>query len=522
MRVLLLLRLLQYRRLVHRWLRGLIEDRALVFLYALAFVGGAVWAYAVFPSALSAIVRSSNYPIATAATRTGSVVLLFLVWRQLTLGMRYPPVTLARGDIAVLLTAPIDRRAVIALRLVRAYASAAAAFAVPMILLGPFLVRIWVGMSPGRLALVWANLSVGWVCLIHWRWGVFHSTGLRRVARVVRWGGYALGGATLLVVFAAWAFISRTAPVFTREAILAAAPGWTAPGLGTGLLAVLSVLAILSWIAVWRSVPRASLEGLVRHSLFVTESVALRREGRIEDLGRLAARMRRGRSHGRRRTIGYRIGTWAIAGKAFTIALRQSPWALAVGGALFVAAVFVYTAFPLLWAKALILSVIATSIAKSPLGSLYRDLGNWAFARGLPLTPREWVDGNGVVVGGWQTVLGWVFVWILFGLGRVASVDIVPLMSFLVAAGWLLAQQAIVSVIAELRADRSMRLAVQFGCLASFAALAGVVLGLLGAGIPPWLGWVLAAVACGVLSCGWRRLALWQMQVLVDRPWEIG
>lgn len=521
MRVVLLLRLLQYRRLVHRWLRGLIEDRALVLLYSLAFVGGGAWAYATVPPLLSAIVRASGYPIATAATRTGSVVLLFLIWRQLTLGIRYPPVYLARGDLALLLTAPIDRRAVIALQLVRAYASAAAAFAVPMILIGPFLVRIWDGMSPARLALVWADLSIGWIFLIHWRWGTFHNVRLRRIAEVIRWAGYGLLAAALLALFVAWGLGPWISPVSVGEAFLAAAPGWALPGLGVWLLPVLSTLAILSWIAVWRSVPRASLEGLLRFSLFVSDSVAGHQDGQAEDVEQLGARARGAKDRIWRGAIAYRVGARAIAGKAVVVALRQSPLAFAFVGGVFVAAVFASVSFPLLWAKALILSVIATSIAKFPLGSLYRDLEHWAFARGLPLTPREWVDGNGVVVWGWQTVLGWVFLWILFGLGRVASVDILPLMGFLVAAGFLVAQQSVVTVIAEVRGDRPMRLAVQFGSLASFAVLAGIVVLLQKIGAPSWSAWIAAAAAGGLLAHAWRRLALRQTEILIERPWEV-
>ena len=204
MRVVLHLRLLQYRRSIHRWLRGLIEDRWLVLLSSIAFTGGAAWAYSSLAPALSQAVQAAHYPIATAATRVGLALLLILIWRQLTRGIRYPPVYLPRGDISILLAGPIDRRVVIALRLVRAYASAGLALAVPMILLGPFLVRIWDGMSPARLALVWLHLSIGWICLIHWRWGTFHNVHLKRVAHAVRWTGYVLAGAALLALFVAW------------------------------------------------------------------------------------------------------------------------------------------------------------------------------------------------------------------------------------------------------------------------------------------------------------------------------
>jgi len=152
MRVVLRLRLLQYRRLIRRWLRGLIENRWLVLLYFIAFTGGAAWAYSNLLPALSQVIQASHYPIATAATRIGLALLLILIWRQLTRGIRYPPVYLARGDVTILLAGPVDRRVVIALRLVRAYASAGLALAAPMILFGPFLVRIWEGMSPARLA----------------------------------------------------------------------------------------------------------------------------------------------------------------------------------------------------------------------------------------------------------------------------------------------------------------------------------------------------------------------------------
>jgi hypothetical protein len=102
MRVVLRLRLFQYRWLTRRWLRGLMEDRWLVLLYSMAFGGGAVWAYSTLPSALSQIVETSSYPIAAAATRTGLILLLILVWWQLT-RTRYPPVYLARGDVSILL-----------------------------------------------------------------------------------------------------------------------------------------------------------------------------------------------------------------------------------------------------------------------------------------------------------------------------------------------------------------------------------------------------------------------------------
>ncbi|MGB2984166.1 MAG: hypothetical protein WBC63_09985, partial [Candidatus Bipolaricaulia bacterium] len=357
MRVVLRLRLLQYRRSLRRWLRGLIEDRSIVVLYSIAFAGGAAWAYSTLPSALSQIVRTSSYPIATAATRTGLALLLVLVWRQLT-RTRHPPIYLARGDISILLAGPIDRRVVIALRLVRTYASAGLAFAVPMVLLGPFLVRIWDGTSPTLLVLVWLHLAIGSICLIHWRWGTFHNERLRRIAHVVRWAGYVLAGAALLALFVAWGIGPRISPVFASEAALAVAPGWMFPQLGAWSLAILSALAALSWFAVWRSVPRVDLDGLVRFSLLVSDSLALARGSQVEELEQVAARMRWRRGRKRKRvTIGYRLGRRAIARKAVAMVLRQSPVAFAFAALVFVGTLLAFLFVPVLWAKALILSV---------------------------------------------------------------------------------------------------------------------------------------------------------------------
>ncbi len=521
-RVVVRLRLLQYRRAIRRWLRGLIEDRSIVLLYFMAFGGGAAWAYATLPSALSEIVRDASAPIAAVATRTGLVLLAALIWRQLTLGLRYPPFYLARGDVPMLLAGPIDRRAVVALRLVRAYASAGLSLAVPMILLGPFLMRIWDGLTPARLALVWLHLSIGWIGLIHWRWGVFHFERLKRVARVLRWAGIILVGAGLLALLVSWGIGPRISPVFTSTPTLAVGPAWTFPHFGAGSLGIVIVLAALSWVAVWRSVPRAGLDGLVRLSLWVSDSLALRRGDRDEELERLTARMRRAKARKRRGwTIGYRVGARAIAGKAVAMLLRQSPLAFVFAAAVFVGVLFAFVHVPVLWVKALFLSVIATSIAKFPLASLYRDAGNWAFARQLPFGEVEWVDGNAAVVGVWQTALGWVFLFVLFRFRMVERADLLPLMAFLVAAGYLVAQQAMLTLFAEVRADRLLQLAVRFGCLGTFALLAGAVVLPRTAGLPSWGAWVAAGGACVVLARAWRRLALRGARVLIERPWEV-
>jgi len=153
-----------------------------------------------------------------------------------------------------------------------------------------------------------------------------------------------------------------------------------------------------------------SLEGLVRFSLLIGESVDLFRENRMDEMQRLAARMRGAR--GRRRkhvAIGYQTGARAIAGKAVAMVLRQFPLTLAFVALVFIGALFAFVYFPLLWGKALILSVVTTSMANFPLVSLQQDLRNWAFARQLPFDAAEWVDGNANVVWGWQTALGWIF-----------------------------------------------------------------------------------------------------------------
>ena len=521
MRVVLRLRLLQYQRLIRRWLRGLIEDRWLVLLYSIAFTGGAAWAYSNLPPALSQAIQASHYPIATAATRIGLSLLLILIWRQLTRGIRYPPVYLARGDISILLVGPIDRRVVIALRLVRAYASAGLALAVPMILFGPFLVRIWDGMSPARLALVWLHVWIGWICLIHWRWGTFHSVHLKRIAYVVRWTGYVLAGAASLALFIAWGIGPKISPASASAVVLAVGPGWTFSWPGAWSLPILAALAVLSWFGVWRSLPRVSLEGLVRFCLFVGESVDLFRGNRMDEMQRLAARMRGAR--GRRRkhvAIGYRTGARAIAGKAVAMILRQSPLTLAFVALVFIGALFAFLYFPVLWAKALILSVIATSMTGFPLVSLQQDLRNWAFARQLPFTEAEWVDGNAGVLWGWQTALGWIFLWILFGRGMVAGAELLPLMVFLAVAGYLVAQQGVLILVAEVRSQRSLQFVVRVGCLVAFALLAGVVVLLRVTGLPLWTAWVAASGVGIPLARAWRRITIRQARALIKRPWE--
>jgi len=521
MRVVLRLRLLQYQRLIRRWLRGLIEDRWLVLLYSVAFAGGAAWAYSNLPPALPQAIQASHYPIATAATRIGLALLLILIWRQLTRGIRYPPVYLARGDISILLVGPIDRRVVIALRLVRAYASAGLSLAVPMILFGPFLVRIWDGTSPALLALVWLHVWIGWICLIHWRWGTFHSVHLKRIAYVVRWTGYVLAGAALLALFVAWGIGPRISPASASAVVLAVGPGWAFPRLGVWSLAILSALATLSWFAVWRSLPRVSLEGLARFCLFVGESVDLFRGNRMDEMQRLAARMRGAR--GRRQkhvAIGYRTGARAIAGKAIAMILRQSPLTLAFVALVFIGALFAFVYLHLLWGKALILSVIATSMANFPLVSLQQDLRNWAFARQLPFTEAEWVDGNAGVLWGWQTALGWIFLWILFGRGMVTGAELPPLMVFLAVAGYLVAQQGVLILVAEVRSQRSLQFVVRVGCLVAFALLAGVVVLLRVTGLPLWTAWVAASGVGIPLARAWRRITIRQARALIKRPWE--
>ena len=523
MRVVLCLRLLQFRRSIRRRIRGLIEDRWVILFYLAAFGGGAVWAYSTLPSTLARTIEASAYPIAAAATRTGWVLLLALIWRQLTLGLRYPPIYLARGDIPMLLAAPIDRRAVIALRLVRAYMSAGLTFAVPMILLGPFLVTIWDGASPARLALVWLHLSIGWICLIHWRWGTFHNEPLKRIARAVRRIGYALAGAGVLALLAVWMIALRTTPVPLADAALSFS-AWTLPlpQPGAWSLAVVIALAVLSWIVMWRSVPRASLDGLVRFSLAISDNLSFRQGNQMEEAERLAVHLR-GATARRRRgaAIGYRVGARAIAGRAVALALRQPPIAFAFVVSVYLGALAAFIYIPVLWVKALVLSVIATSIAKFPLASLYRDVGHWAFARQLPFTETEWVDGNAAVLWGWQTALGWVSLCVLFGFRMVARADLLPLLAFLTAAGYLVAQQAILALIAEVRADRFLRFAVHLGCLGTFAVLAGVVILPRAAGLPSWGAWAAATGAGVVLARAWRRIALRGVRTLIDCPWEV-
>jgi|GEM_PF-5948049 len=521
MRVVLCLRLLQYRRLIRRWLRGLIEDRWLVLLYFIAFTGGAAWAYSNLPPALSQAIQASHYPIATAATQIGLALLLVLIWRQLIRGIRYPPVYLACGDVTILLAGPIDRRVVIALRLVRTYASAGLALAAPMILFGPFLVRIWDGMSPARLALVWLHVWIVWICLIHWRWGTFHSVHLKRIARVVRWTGYGLAGAALLALFIAWGIGSRISSVSVSEVVLTVGPGETFSWPGGWSLAILSALAVLSWFAVWWSLPRVSLEGLVRFSLFVGEGLDLSRGNRMDEMQRLAARMRGTR--GRRRkhvAIGYRTGARAIAGKAVAMILRQSPLALTFVALVFVGVLFAFVYLPLLWGKALILSVVATSMANFPLVSLQQDLRNWAFARQLPFDAAQWVDGNAVVLWGWQTAVGWIFLWILFGRGMVSGAELPPLMAFLAVAGYLVAQQGVLILIAEVGFHRFLQFAVRVGCLVAFALLAGVVVLLRATGLPSWTAWIAASGVGIPLARAWRRITVLQARALIVQPWE--
>jgi hypothetical protein len=222
----------------------------------------------------------------------------------------------------------------------------------------------------------------------------------------------------------------------------------------------------------------------------------------------------------RRVAIGYRLGVRAIAGKAVAMILRQSPVAFAFVTLAFVGSLFAFVYFPVLWGRALILSVIATSMTGFPLVSLQQDLRNWAFARQLPFTEAEWVDGNAGILWGWQTALGWVFAWILFGRGTVAAAALLPLMAFLVAVGYLIAQQGILILIAEVRSQRSLQSAVRLGCLASFALLAGVIVLLQTADVPPWTAWVAASGASVLLARVWRRIALRGMRTLIERPWE--
>lgn len=522
MRVVLRLRLLQTRRALRRWLRGLIEDRSLVLLYLAAFGGGAAWAYSTFPSQLSEIVRTSSYPIAATAARIGLVLLLVLIWRQIVLGLRYPPFVLSRGDISMLLVGPIDRRTIVAFRLVRAYASAGLTLAVPMILLGPFMVRIWNGLTPTDLAVVWLHLSIGWIALIHWRWGVFHDRRLKRVARSIRWTGYGIAGAGLLALFVAWAVGRFAPPISAGEATLAAGPAWTFPRLGAWSLGILAAIAVASWGAVWRAIPHVSLEGLVQISLAVSDGLAQRRGKRGEELEQSAARVRRTRARrGGRRTIAYRVGTKAITGRATAMALRQSPVAVLFTIAVFVGTLFVFIHMPILWGKALILSVVATSIAKFPLASLYRDVRNWTFARQLPFSEVEWVDGNAAVLWVWQTALGWIFLLALSGLGTIAPIDLLPSMAFLAAAGHLVAHQTLLTLFVEARANRLQVLGVRIGCLGAFALLAGVVVALRATPLPSWSPWFASGIVGFVLARVWRRFALRAVRELIDRPWEV-
>jgi len=325
----------------------------------------------------------------------------------------------------------------------------------------------------------------------------------------------------LLALSIAWGIGSRISPVSVREVVLAVAPGWTFSWPGAWALPILAAFAVLSWVAVWRSLPRVSLEGLVRFSLFVGESVDLSRGNRMDEMQRLAARMRGTR--GRRRkhiAIGYRTGARAIAGKAVAMILRQSPLTLAFVALVFVGALFSFVYLPLLWVKALVLSVVATSMANFPLVSLQQDLRNWAFARQLPFDAVQWVDGNAVVLWGWQTALGWIFLWVLFGRGMVAAAELPALMAFLAVAGYLVAQQGILILIAEVSFHRFLQFAVRVGCLVAFALLAGVVVLLRATGLPSWAAWIAASGVGIPLARAWRQITVRQARALIVQPWE--
>jgi hypothetical protein len=107
-----------------------------------------------------------------------------------------------------------------------------------------------------------------------------------------------------------------------------------------------------------------------------------------------------------------------------------------------------------------------------------------------------------------------------YGSSSGAGAELLPLMAFLAAAGYLVAQQGILNLIAEVRSQRFLQFAVRVGCLAAFALSAGVVVLLRAVGVPSWAAWVATTGAGVLLGRTWRRLTLRGVRILIERPWE--
>lgn len=204
MRVVLRLRCLQYHRMLHRWIRKLTGLRCITLVYLVVILAGAAWVYATLPDTLSRAIEASAYPVTAAAEGTGLFLLLIVTFRQLTRGIQYPPMYLARGDILLLLTGPLPRRMVLAMRLGRTCVWTGVSWGALMLFLSPFLIRIWPDLSAPSWVLIWLHLWLGLVVLINWRWEVFHARRLRQVARAIRLVGYVLVALVLATLFVIW------------------------------------------------------------------------------------------------------------------------------------------------------------------------------------------------------------------------------------------------------------------------------------------------------------------------------
>lgn len=216
----------------------------------------------------------------------------------------------------------------------------------------------------------------------------------------------------------------------------------------------------------------------------------------------------------------YDAGAKAITWKAVAILARQSPMLFAVPILMFLGALFSFTYLGSLWVKALILFGGAMSLANVMLISFQQDLRNWTFVCRLPFSPKELVVGNTRFLWGVLVILSWIFLGVVWGRGGIPSVEVLPLVGFLVVATYLMMQLAILTAVVQTRSRVDLKLTV-FGLgMGMFAVLGGIAALLLHLGVPAWSAWVVVSVLGIPIAWVWKRWVIQEVQYLMERPWE--
>lgn len=441
-RILLYLRLIQYRRVIKRWVNRLKSMGFINLFYLAIFIGFVIALYLSSPSYLEHFLEESNYPIATMLTMLLYGFFVYLVYNHFVKGSRYPPFYLPAGDVNLLLVSPIDRKYLFGARLAKSYLSKGFGLGLIILLSLPFIKILWPDLFLGYVVIGWIEIWMFLIILINLQSFVFNSTVLKKVARAVRLtirlSISALLFWTLYRFLVDPGFLQNFTPTLSSETFvnLINIPQifLTLPMLG-----VLVLLAFISILITFATITKMKLEPLIEYSLFISESINLYRNGDWKEMELLSERFKRKKGKKIWITIpGYGFGTFAIAWKAVSILVKQglALWLIRLGmlfGSL-IAIIYIQT----FWIRLAITIFLFFGLGSQLLNPFQRDLRKPDFVQSLPLRPKEIIQGNVLVATILLCVLGWFFVLILWLRYSFGALEYLFLMSFVPVGSYLI------------------------------------------------------------------------------------